>query len=172
MLEMRVCSERTGTCGIPFPTYTSTSYRLFRLNRATCFSRLRPAGIGGYTTPYPSSLVDWVAEPKGVAALVFCQTVIALRPGVRIPSQEARLDRWPPRLDGGGQAVRLGCVSGGGLLVEAVQAGPDDVAFGVRAGQRKDAAKLLLDHVGLKDLHPGVAGVDQRVPHPGKGFGA
>jgi hypothetical protein len=22
---------------------------LFRLNRATCFSRLRPAGIGGYT---------------------------------------------------------------------------------------------------------------------------
>jgi len=25
-------------------------YRLFRLKRATCFSRLRPAGIGGYTT--------------------------------------------------------------------------------------------------------------------------
>ena len=24
--------------------------RLFRLKRATCFSRLRPAGIGGYTT--------------------------------------------------------------------------------------------------------------------------
>jgi len=25
-------------------------HRLFRLKRATCFSRLRPAGAGGYTT--------------------------------------------------------------------------------------------------------------------------
>ena len=56
-------------------------------------------------------------------------------------------------------AVRLGCVSRGGLLVETVQAGPYDVAFGVRTGQRKDAAKLLLDDVSLQNLHPGVAGV-------------
>jgi hypothetical protein len=38
--------------------------------------------------------------------------------------------------------------------------------------QRKEAAKLLLDRVALKNPHPGVAGVDQRVPHLGKGFRA
>jgi len=35
------------------------------------------------------------------------------------------------------------------------------MAFGVGPGQRKQAAELLLDRIGLKDLHPGVAGVDQ-----------
>ena len=84
----------------------------------------------------------------------------------------ARFYSRPPRLDGGGQAVHLGCVSRGGLLVETVQAGPDDMALRVRTGQRKDAAKLLLDDVSLQNLHPGVAGVDQRVPHLRKGFGA
>jgi ribosomal protein S18 acetylase RimI-like enzyme len=32
--------------------------------------------------PYPSPLVDWVAEPKSVATLVFGETVVALGAGV------------------------------------------------------------------------------------------
>src|SRR5665811_2246418 len=120
--------------------------------------------------PYPTALVDWVPEPKSVAALMFCQAVIAFRPGVRIPRQNARFYSWPPRLDGGGQAVRLGRVGRSGALVEAVEAGPDDVAFGVRTRQTKQATKLLLDRIGLKNHHPGVTGVDQRIPHLRKGF--
>ena len=53
---------------------------LFRLKRATCFSRLRPAGIGGTGVAYPAALVDWVPEAKSVAARVFCQAVVAFRP--------------------------------------------------------------------------------------------
>jgi hypothetical protein len=83
---------------------------------------------------------------------MFCQSVVALRPGVRIPGQEARFDSRPPRLDGGGQAVRLGCLSRGGLLIETIQAGPDDVAFGVGTGQRKDTSKLLLDGIRTLDI--------------------
>ena len=128
--------------------------------------------MAGTRPPYPTALVDWVPEPKSVAALVFCQAVIAFRPGVRILRQNARFYSWPPRLDGGGQAVRLGRVSRGGALVEAVEAGPDDVAFGVRTRQTKEAAKLLFDCVRRKDLHPGVTCVDQRIPHLRKGFGA
>ena len=100
--------------------------------------------LAGTAPPYPSALVDRVAEAKSVAALVFCQAVVALRPGVRISRQDARFDGRPPRLDGGGQAVHLGRVGRGGLLVEAVQVGPDDVAFGVCAGQAEQAAQLLL----------------------------
>jgi len=96
--------------------------------------------LAGTAPPYPAALVDRVTEPKSVTALVFCQAVIAFRPGVRIPRQDARFDGRPPGLDGGGKAVRLGCVGRGGLLIETVQAGPDDVAFGVRAGQAEQAA--------------------------------
>jgi hypothetical protein len=44
------------------------------------------------------------------------------------------------------------------------------LAFGVRTRQTKQAAKLLLDRIGLKNQHPSVTGVDQRIPHPRKGF--
>src|SRR5665811_1601052 len=41
-----------------------------------------PPVLAGTRPPYPTALVDRVAEPKSVAALVFCQTVIAFRPGI------------------------------------------------------------------------------------------
>ena len=100
--------------------------------------------LAGTCPPYATALVDRVPEPKSVAALVFCQSVVALRSGVRIPGQNARFNGRPPGLDGGGQTVHLGCVGRGGLLVETVQVGPDDMALGVRAGETKQAAKLLL----------------------------
>jgi len=79
-------------------------------------------------------LVDGVAEPKSVTTLVSCQAVVALRPGVGVPGEDACFDGWPPRFDGGGQAVRLGCVGRGGVLVEAVESAPDDVALRVGPG--------------------------------------
>ena len=39
--------------------------------------------LAGTGPPYPSSLVDRVAEPEGVASLVFGQAVVALGSGVR-----------------------------------------------------------------------------------------
>jgi len=44
---------------------------------------------------------------------------------------------------------------------EAVEAGPDDVAFGEGPGQGEQGAEFVFDRVGLQDLHVGVAGVDQ-----------
>jgi len=58
--------------------------------------------LAGTGPAYSSALVDRVAEPEGVAALVFGQAVVALGSGVGEASQDARLDRRPPRLDGGG----------------------------------------------------------------------
>ena len=43
----RIDVEVTAATGIEQP---SKIMRLFRLKRATCFSRLRPAGIGGYSS--------------------------------------------------------------------------------------------------------------------------
>ena len=80
---------------------------------------------------------DRSGQPKTPKATVLCVTDVplelracpgcrdlgcfTLRPGVRIPGQEARFDGWLPRLDGGGQAVRLGRVSRGGALIETIQ---------------------------------------------------
>jgi len=100
--------------------------------------------LAGTGPPYPSSLVDWVAEPEGVASLVFGQAVVALGSGVGVPGGDGCLDRWPPGIDGGGQAVCLGRVGGCRLLVEALEAGPDEVALRIGAGQVEQGAELFL----------------------------
>jgi hypothetical protein len=117
---------------------------LFKLDRAMCCSWLRPAGAGGYMHSVFASLVDRVAEPECVASLVFGQAVVALGSRVGVARQDACFDGRPPGLDGGGQAVCLGCVGRGCVLVEAVQAGPDDVAFGVGPGQGEQGAESSL----------------------------
>jgi hypothetical protein len=43
--------------------------------------------------------------------------------------------------------MHLGGVGSGGLLVEAVQARPDHVAFGVGPGEGEQAPQLFFDHV-------------------------
>ena len=97
--------------------------------------------LAGTDPPYPSSLVDRVAEPEGVASLVFGQAVVALRSGIGVPGDDGGLDRGPPCLDGGVQAVGLGCVVGCRLLVEALVAGPDQVALRIGAGHRLSRAQ-------------------------------
>ena len=55
--------------------------------------------LAGTGPPYPSSLVDRVAEPEGVASLVFGQAVVALGSGVRSHRQLHALAmiwvKWP-----------------------------------------------------------------------------
>jgi len=102
----------------------------------------------------------------------FGQPVVALGSGVGVPGGDARFDRRPPGLDGGGQAVCFGRVGRSRMLVEAVQPSPDDVAPGGGPGQGEQRPQVFFDRVRLQDLHPGITGVDQRVPHPRKGFRA
>ena len=51
-LTSGLASREARTCGLGSFVMPKDLHlpRLFRLKRATCFSRLRPAGIGGYTT--------------------------------------------------------------------------------------------------------------------------
>src|SRR5665647_3642016 len=108
--------------------------------------------LAGTGPPYPSSLVDRVAEPEGVPSLVFGQAVVALGSGVGVPGEDRRLDRRPPCLGGGGQAVCLGRVGGCRLLVEAIRPRPDEVALRIGAGQVEQGAEFLLDPVSYTHL--------------------
>src|SRR5665647_1800311 len=77
-----------------------------------------PSVLAGAGPAYASSLVDGVAEPEGVASFVFGEPVVALRPRVRVPGLQACQDGRPPRVDGRGEAVDLGCAGRRGVVVE------------------------------------------------------
>ena len=66
---------------------------------------------------------------------MLCRAVVALGSGVGEASEDAGFDRWPSGLDRAGHAVRLG---GGGMPVEAVQPGSDEVALGVGPGPTRE----------------------------------
>src|SRR5665647_1528719 len=131
-----------------------------------------PSVLAGAGPAYASSLVDGVAEPEGVASFVFGEPVVALRPRVRVPGLQACQDGRPPRVDGRGEAVDLGCAGRRGVVVERVQAPRDHASVGVGPGQGEQGAQVFFDDVGAQDLQAGGAGVDQRVPHLDERLGA
>ena len=86
-LSTTVENEPSAAAGSPGPTDPGSS----DLSGQRASLGWGPPVLAGTRPLYPTALVDRVAEPKSVAALVFCQTVIAFRPGI-IPSCRLRLN--------------------------------------------------------------------------------
>src|SRR5512142_774869 len=101
-------------------------------------------------------VVRLIAIAAASALQLLDDPVGALGAGVGDAQPEERLDRWPPRRNGLGEARGLWHVGGQRSVVEPEQPVPGVV----RRGRREEQAKQLLDAPGGADLGGRVVGVE------------